>query len=185
VITLDRDFALSLLERYVKSDNLKKHMLATEVIMRALAKRFNQDEDTWGIAGLIHDIDYELCGEDTSRHGVLAEEILKEANFPEEIIDAVKAHVKGVEVDDNPMHIALCSADAVNGLIIAGALIKPEKSLGSIDTKFIMKRFKEKAFARGANREEIKLCEKLGLTLEEFITISLSAMQEIHKELGL
>ena len=73
MITLDRDFALSLLERYVKSDNLKKHMLATEAIMRALAKRFNQDEDTWGIAGLIHDIDYELCGEDTSRHGVLAE----------------------------------------------------------------------------------------------------------------
>jgi len=182
---LDRELALSLLDKYVKSDNLKKHMLATEVIMRALAKRFGQDEDIWGIAGLIHDIDYELCEDDTSKHGVLSEEILKEANFPEEIIEAVKAHVKGVGVDNNPMHIALCSADAVNGLIIAGALIKPEKSLNAIDTRFIMRRFKEKAFARGANREEIMLCEKLGLSLEEFITISLSAMQEIHKELGL
>ncbi|MGC8971713.1 MAG: HD domain-containing protein [bacterium] len=182
---MDREFALSLLNRYVKSDNLKKHMLATEAIMRVLAKKFSQDEDTWGIAGLIHDIDYELCGDDTSKHGVLSEDILREANFPEEIIGAVKAHVKGVEVDSNPMHIALCAADAVNGLIIAGALIKPEKSLNAIDTKFIMKRFKEKAFARGANREEIRLCEKLGLSLEEFITISLTAMQEIHEELGL
>lgn len=182
---MDRNFALSLLEKYVKSDNLKKHMLATESIMRALARRFSQDEEIWGIAGLIHDIDYELCGDDATKHGKLSEDILKEANFPEEIIEAVKAHVKGVEVDNDPMHIALCSADAVNGLIIAGALIKPEKSLNAIDTKFIMKRFKEKAFARGANREEIKLCEKLGLSLEEFITISLSAMQEIHEELGL
>ncbi len=160
-------------------------MLATESIMRALARKFNQDEEIWGIAGLIHDIDYELCGDDSAKHGRLSEDILKEANFPEEIIEAVKAHVKGIEVDNNPMHIALCSADAVNGLIIAGALIKPEKSLNAIDTKFIMKRFKEKAFARGANREEIKLCEKLGLSLEEFINISLSAMQEIHEELGL
>lgn len=182
---MDREFVLSLLERYVKSDNLKKHMLATESIMRALARKFNQDEEIWGIAGLIHDIDYELCGDDTTKHGKLSEDILKEANFPEKIIEAVKAHVKGIEVDNDPMHIALCSADAVNGLIIAGALIKPEKSLNAIDTKFIMKRFKEKAFARGANREEIKLCEKLGLSLEEFITISLSAMQEIHEELGL
>lgn len=182
---MDREFAISLLEKYVKADNLRKHMLATEVIMRVLAKKFNKDEDTWGIVGLIHDIDYELCGSDTSKHGILAEKILKDANFPEEIIEAVKAHVKGVEVDDNPMHIALCAADAVNGLIVAGALIKPEKSLTAIDTNFIMKRFKEKAFARGANREEIKLCERLGLSLEEFITLSLSAMQEIHEELGL
>ncbi|MCX7796273.1 MAG: HDIG domain-containing protein [bacterium] len=182
---MDRDFVLSLLERYVKSDNLRKHMLATEAIMRALARRFNQNEEIWGIAGLIHDIDYELCEDDTTKHGKLSEDILKDADFPEEIIEAVKAHVKGVEVDNNPMHIALCSADAVNGLIIAGALIKPEKSLSAIDTNFILKRFKEKAFARGANREEIKLCEKLGLSLEEFISISLSAMREIHEELGL
>lgn len=182
---MDREFAFSLLEKYVKSDNLKKHMLATESIMRALARKFNQDEEIWGIAGLIHDIDYELCGDDITKHGRLSEDILKGANFPEEIIEAVKAHVKGIEVDNNPMYIALCSADAVNGLIIAGALIKQEKSLSAIDTKFIMKRFKEKAFARGASREEIKLCEKLGLSLEEFITISLSAMQEIHEELGL
>jgi len=182
---IDREYALSLLDGYVKSDNLKKHMLATEAIMRALAEKFNQDEDLWGIAGLVHDIDYELCGEDTSQHGVLAVDILKEAGFPEEIIEAVKMHTKGVEVDDNPMYIAICAADAVNGLITAGALIKPEKSLNAIDTKFIMKRFKEKAFAKGANREEIKLCEKLGLSLEEFITISLSAMQKIHEDLGL
>jgi len=182
---LDRDYAISLLEQYVKADNLKKHMFATEVIMKSLAKRFNVDEELWGIAGLLHDIDYEVCGEDTEKHGDLGAEILKEKNYPSEIIEAVRAHRKGVEVDDNPMHIALCAADAVNGLITASALIKPEKSLNAIDTKFIMKRFKEKAFARGANREEIKLCEKLGISLEDFITFSLSAMQEIHKELGL
>jgi putative nucleotidyltransferase with HDIG domain len=182
---LDRDYAVSLLSEYVKGDNLKKHMLATEAIMRSLARRFGQNEDIWGMAGLLHDIDYELCGEDTEKHGALGAEMLREKGYPTEIIEAVKAHKKGVEVDDNIMHIALCAADAVNGLITASALIKPEKSLLAIDTKFIMKRFKEKAFARGANRDEIKLCEKLGLTLEEFITLSLFAMQEIHNELGL
>jgi hypothetical protein len=182
---LDRDYAISLLEEYVKTDNLRKHMLATEAIMRSLARKFGEDEELWGIAGLLHDIDYELCGEDTEKHGALGAEMLREKGYPTEIIEAVKAHKKGVEVDDNIMHIALCAADAVNGLITASALIRPEKSLDAIDTKFIMKRFKEKAFARGANREEIKLCERLGINLEDFITLSLSAMQDIHKELGL
>ncbi|MGB9681550.1 MAG: HDIG domain-containing metalloprotein [bacterium] len=182
---LDRDYAVSLLSEYVKGENLIKHMLATEAIMRSLARRFGQDEEMWGIAGLLHDIDYELCNENAEKHGVLGAEILKEKGYPSEIVDAVRAHKKGVEVDDNLMHIALCAADAVNGLITASALIKPEKSLSAIDTKFIMKRFREKAFARGADREEIRLCERLGFILEDFITLSLSAMQEIHSELGL
>jgi len=183
---MNREEALNKVKKYVKNKNLIKHMLATESIMRALAKRFNEDEEKWGLAGLLHDIDYELTEKEPEKHSLLAEELLKDDNLPEDVIEAIKAHN---EIHQLPRETLLAKAlyavDPLTGLIVAAALIHPEKKLAPLDVNFILNRFKEKSFARGANREQIKTCEEFGLSLEEFINIGLEAMKSISDELGL
>ncbi|ACI18617.1 HD domain-containing protein [Dictyoglomus thermophilum] len=183
---MNREEALTKVKKYVKNKNLIKHMLATESIMRALAKRFNEDEEKWGLAGLLHDIDYELTEKEPEKHSLLAEELLKDDNLPEDVIEAIKAHN---EIHQLPRETLLAKAlyavDPLTGLIVAAALIHPEKKLAPLDVNFILNRFKEKSFARGANREQIKTCEEFGLSLEEFINIGLEAMKSISDELGL
>lgn len=183
---MNREEALNKIKQYVKNKNLIKHMLATEAIMRALAKKFNEDEEKWGITGLLHDIDYELTEKEPEKHSLLAEEILKNDNLPQEIIEAIKAHN---EIHGLPRETLLAKAlyvvDPLTGLIVAAALVHPEKKLAPLDVNFILNRFKEKSFARGANREQIKKCEEIGLTLEEFIDIGLKAMKTISDDLGL
>lgn len=183
---MNREEALTKVKKYVKNKNLIKHMLATESIMRALAKRFNEDEEKWGLAGLLHDIDYELTEKEPEKHSLLAEELLEDDNLPEDVIEAIKAHN---EIHQLPRETLLAKAlyavDPLTGLIVAAALIHPEKKLAPLDVNFILNRFKEKSFARGANREQIKTCEEFGLSLEEFINIGLEAMKSISDELGL
>jgi len=183
---MNREEALNKIKQYVKNKNLIKHMLATEAIMRALAKKFNEDEEKWGITGLLHDIDYELTEKEPEKHSLLAEEILKNDNLPQEIIEAIKAHN---EIHGLPRETLLAKAlyvvDPLTGLIVAAALVHPEKKLAPLDVNFILNRFKEKSFARGANRDQIKKCEEIGLTLEEFIDIGLKAMKTISDDLGL
>ncbi len=183
---MNRDEALDKVKKYVKNKNLIKHMLATEAIMRALAKRFNEDEEKWGLTGLLHDIDYEITEKEPEKHSLLAEELLKDENLPKDVIDAIKAHN---EIHNLPRETLLAKAlyavDPLTGLIVAAALIHPEKKLAPLDVNFILNRFKEKSFARGANREQIKTCEDLGLSLEEFIVIGLEAMKSVSDELGL
>lgn len=183
---LTRDEAYELMRKNVTNKNLQKHCLACEVVMEALAKHFDQDQKTWGLAGLLHDIDYEETKDDPNRHSLMGAEMLEEMGLAEEIIYAVKVH--------NPAHglprkslldKALYATDPVTGLIVAGALIRPEKSLSAIDVPFLVNRFGEKSFARGANREQISSCTEIGLELEDFLAISLQAMQGIGKELGL
>jgi putative nucleotidyltransferase with HDIG domain len=183
---LDRTEALALLKKNLTNRNLVNHCLAVEAVMRRLARYFDQDEEKWGLAGLLHDIDYDHTKDDPSRHSLEGAEMLAELGLPEDIVYAIKVHN---EYHGLPrltlMDKALYATDPLTGFIVAGALIRPEKKLAVIDVPFLMKRFHEKAFARGANRETMKACSELGLSLEEFIGLGLEAMQGIAAELKL
>lgn len=181
---MERDEALRLVKQSVKNKNLVKHMLATEAVMGALAERFGENVKSWRLAGLLHDIDYDETASDFARHGFMSAEILEEKGVDDAILHAIKAHPGHIPAETR-MDKSLYAADPLTGLIVAAALIHPAKKLGSIDGQFVLNRFKEKHFARGANREQIKSCERLGMTLQEFIEVALSAMQGISDELGL
>lgn len=183
---MDRERAYIELTARLTNKNLIKHSLAVEAIMRKLAEHFREDPETWGLAGLLHDIDYDRTADEPMRHGLLGAEILENLEVDPEIVYAVKAHneVLGIE-RKRRIDKALYSADPVSGLITAGALILPSKKLAEVTVDFIVKRMGEKSFARGANRDQIRKCEELGLSLEQFLEISLAAMQEIAEQLGL
>lgn len=179
-----RDESFEILKQKVKTKNLIKHMLAVEAIMKGLARKFGEDENRWGLAGLMHDIDIDEYGKDPSQHGKVGAQWLKEMGYEEDIVNAVLAH-SGHKKLENRMEIALFASDPLSGLIISAALIHPEKKLSAIDTNFVLNRFGEKRFAAGARREDIKRCEEIGLSLEEFITIALNSMKGISNEFGL
>ncbi len=181
---MKRDRAIKLLEEHLKNENLKKHCLATESCMRAFAKHFGEDEDTWGIAGILHDLDYEYTSEDSYNHGLKTAEMLKDEDVPEEVIHAIKAHNKKAEAISK-MDISLYTIDPTTGFITACALMHPSRSLEAVNLKRMKKRFKEKSFAKGADREQIKECSKLDMDLDQFLTICCEAMAGIHKDLGL
>jgi putative nucleotidyltransferase with HDIG domain len=191
---LSREKALELLRKYIKTENTIKHMLATEATMRTLACHFKVEPvEAWAMAGLLHDIDYETVDQKTHEgHGLKGVEILKEekADLAESVYQAILAHNYDNLGDryrpKNKMDWSLFICDSLTGLIAATALVRPDKKLASVEVKSIKKKFKDKAFAAGTRREDIKLCEeKLGIPLDEFIQLSLSAMQKIDKELGL
>ncbi|WP_258360909.1 HDIG domain-containing metalloprotein [Moorella sulfitireducens (nom. illeg.)] len=183
---MTRQEALQLLAKHVKNQNLRKHCLAVEAVMRALARHFGEDEEKWSLAGLLHDIDYESTKDAPHRHSLVGAEMLAREGLPEEVVYAVKAHNghHGLARTDL-MSKALYATDPLTGLIVAAALIRPEKKLAIIDVPFLMNRYHEKSFARGASRETIAACSELGLSLEDFMHIGLEAMQAIAGELGL
>lgn len=180
---MEREEALELVKSKIKNQNLVKHCLAVEAGMIELARHFGEDEKLWGLTGLLHDLDYEETKDDFPNHGIKTTEML-EGKVVAEIIYAIKAH-PGHVAAKSKLDISLYAIDPLTGLIVAACLMHPDKKLSSLDSEFILRRFKEKRFAAGANREQIMTCEKLGLQLDEFITIVLKAMQNIHKELGL
>ncbi|MCL6612946.1 MAG: HDIG domain-containing protein [Peptococcaceae bacterium] len=183
---MDRAEALSLLKKNLKNKNLFSHSLAVEAVMRRLARHFDQDEEKWGLAGLLHDIDYDRTKDDPDRHSVEGAQLLAEHGLPEDIVHAVKVHNDRHGFPrESLMDKALFATDPLTGLIVAGALIRPEKKLAAIDVPFLMNRFHEKSFARGANRETIKACSELGLSLEEFLGLGLEGMQAVAGDLGL
>jgi len=183
---MNRDEALKAIHGRVQNQNLIKHMLATEAIMRALARRFGEDEEVWGLAGLVHDIDVELCGGDMSLHSRSGAELLQQMDVEAEVVQAVLVHNEAHGIPCRSLlDKALFCADPLTGLITAGALVRPDKKLGGVETKSIRKRFKEKSFAAGANREQIASCSQIGLELDEFISIGLEAMQSVSEDLGL
>lgn len=183
----DREQALALLEAHVGPDTLKKHCLATEAVMRHLAQRLGHDPETWGLAGLLHDLDYHATKDDMTRHGLVTAEILAHHGVDEEIITAIKAHnAEGLGlIRQTPIDFALTAGETITGLIVAVALVYPDKRLKSVKPSSVVKRMKETHFARTVNREHILLCERLGLTLPEFVQICLAAMVTIDQELGL
>ncbi len=184
---MNRDEALKTLTENLSNKNLIKHSLAVEIIMRALARYFGENEEKWGIAGLLHDIDYEMVKNDLSRHSLLGAKILEEKGVDKDICQAIKVHNEAHGIlPQSLMEKSLFVTDPLTGLIVAATLVLPSKKIKNLTIENVLNRFKEKSFAKGANREIISKCrELLGLELEKFIEIGLRAMQEIGSDLGL
>jgi len=186
-VGITRQEALELMQAYLQLENLRRHCLATEAIMRALAERLGFDAESWGIAGLLHDLDYEETKEDPPQHGLRTEAILKEKGVNQEIIDAIKAHnaeALGIQ-RKTELDIALTCAECITGMVVATTLVYPDKKIASVKPTSILKRMKQKEFARNVNRDHIRKCEKLSIPLEEFAELSLRAMETISDQLGL
>ncbi|KQC11854.1 MAG: phosphohydrolase [Desulfuromonas sp. SDB] len=181
---MNRTEAIQLIDKHIANKNLKKHLLATEACMKKLAEHFGEDTEQWSITGLVHDIDYEMTKDDPSLHGELGGEMLTKYQLPPDSITAIKLHGKS-SVPPGLLANCLYAVDPLTGLIVAAALMHPEKKLASLDLKFIQNRFKEKRFAAGANREQIQSIQNTGLDLDDFIELALSAMTEIADDLGL
>jgi hypothetical protein len=185
-MTLERAPVLAAVEAHVANENLRRHMLATEAIMRALAGRLGEDPDVWGLTGLGHDLDVEETEGDFTRHGAVAADVLRSLGLPDEAAHAVAAHNPdtGVAATER-IDVALIAADQLSGLITAAALVRPDKDLAGVKLKSVRKRYREGAFARGVDRESIARCAELGLELDDFFALGLEAMQGIAPELGL
>lgn len=183
---MDRAEAFDLVSSRIGNRNLVNHCVAVEIIMEALARRFELDEADvarWGLAGLLHDLDYAETAEDFDRHGIVSAEEL-DGVVDDEIVHAILAHADKA-ARESLMDRALYAADPTTGFIVAAALVRPEKKLSAVELPSLLKRWKEKAFARGASREQMAACEELGLGREEFLGIALAAMQERADEVGL
>jgi putative nucleotidyltransferase with HDIG domain len=182
-----RERAFGLLQQHLSSDVLVKHCLATEAIVRALAARLGEDPDRWGLAGLLHDLDFEKTKDTPSEHAKQAAELLAAEGLDAEIVQAIREHnseALGIACESK-MGIALSCGETVTGLVVATALVMPDKRLASVKPSSVRKRMKKKDFARNVSREQIRLCERLGLELDEFLTLSVEAMQGIAGDLGL
>jgi len=182
----DRSAAWQLLCEYTQSESLRKHALAVEACMRAYAKRFGEDEEKYGITGLLHDFDYEKYPT-PAEHPFVGNKILEERGYSDEIRRAILSHAEYSGVKrESKMEKALFACDELAGFITASALVKPKKSLAEVEAKSVRKKMKDKAFARSVNRDDIiNGAADLGIELEEHITFCIDAMKEVAKELGL
>jgi putative nucleotidyltransferase with HDIG domain len=186
-IGISREKALDLLHRHIKNPNMIKHCLASEAVLDALADRLGDDREKWSLAGLLHDLDVELTRGDLAVHGMEAVRILKENGVETDIVRAIKRHNELAcgEKRSTTFEYALAAGETITGLIIATALVYPDKRLASVKSKSIVKRMKEKAFAASVNRDIIRECERINIPLQEFAEIALRAMQSISEELEL
>jgi len=184
---ITRERALELVHGHIQNQNLIKHCLAAEAVLRAMAVQLNQDAEKWGLAGLLHDIDAESHA-DLAVHTKETARILSEEGVDPDIIEAIRLHNQeahpGEERTTDFQH-ALAAGETITGLVIATALVQPDKKLASVKAKSVKKRMKEKAFARGANREIILECEQVGIPIADFCALAVLAMQEIAGDLGL
>jgi len=183
---MTREEALDSIKANIENQNMLKHMLATEAIMRALARRFGEDEEEWGLTGLLHDIDMELTEGDMSTHSKLGADLARELGASEAMAHAILCHnqAHGIPRESN-LDKALFCADPLTGLIIATVLVRPDKKLAGVEAKSVRKKFKEKSFAAGASREQIAQCAELGIELDQFLALGLEAMKGIAPQLGL
>jgi predicted hydrolase (HD superfamily) len=185
-ITPTRDTAFELFKRYNKSESLLKHALSVEGVMRYLAKKNGEDEEKWGIIGLVHDLDYEMYPD---QHCIMSEKILKENNWPEEYIRAVLSHGWGLASDVKPISLlerTIYAIDELTGLVATSALVRPSKSVMDLEARSVRKKWNDKRFAAGVNRSVIeKGAEMLGINLDELITDCIMGMRTVAKEIGL
>jgi len=187
MMKIERDAALEKLREHVRNEKTIIHCLASEAVMRALARRLGEDEERWGLTGLLHDIDVEVTGADPKMHALKAEELLGGFGMDDEMIDAIRMHneeATGLPRTTKFQH-ALAAGETITGLIYATTLVYPDKKIESVKYKSVRKRMKEKAFAASVKREHILECEQIGIPLDEFIQISVDAMKEISGEIGL
>ena len=184
---MNRDEAYTLLKEYVKQENMLKHSRASEMVLRALARHLGHDEEEWGLAGLLHDIDVEITNADPKVHGLKSKEILQ-GRVSDSIVDAIMHHnedADGIAERSTLLQHALAAGETITGLVTATTLVYPDKKLNSVKPKSISKRMKQKAFAASVKRENILECEKIGIPMAEFAQLAVEAMTEISDELGL
>ena len=187
----DRADTLALMHEYTASESLRKHMLAVEGAMRAYARKFGEDEERWGTTGLIHDFDYERFPNNahsaTEEHPAEGVKILRGKGYPEDILEAILGHAQYCNIPrQSQMAKTLFAVDELTGLITATALVRPSKSVHEVDAKSVRKKMKDKAFARGVNRDDvINGAAELGVDLDEHITFVIESMKERSADLGL
>ena len=186
-----RDETLALMHEYTQSDSLRKHMLSVEAAMRAYAEKFGEDPERWGTTGLIHDFDYERYPNNehspTEEHPSEGVRILRERGYPEDVLQAILGHATYCGVPrDTQMAKALFAVDELTGLITATALVRPTKNVNEVEAKSVRKKMKDKAFARGVNREDVIIgAEELVVDLDSHIAFVIGAMQSVASEIGL
>jgi putative nucleotidyltransferase with HDIG domain len=183
---MNRSQALAIVQEFIENDNLIRHMLAVEAAMRFYARKYNEDEEIWGITGLLHDFDWEIHPT-LDQHPQAGAPILRERGVPEEIVRAILSHADHTGVPrESRMEKALYACDEITGLIIAVALVRPSRSLSDLKPKSVKKKWKDRSFAAGANREEIaSAAEEFGVDLWEHVGNVIEAMRPIAPELGL
>lgn len=184
---MTKNQAIDLLHSYMESPNLRKHCYSVGAVMRALAKHFNEDENLWEIAGILHDADYDKY---PNEHPSIILKDLEEKKENEKLISAIRTHAWGYRPEyprpATKFEWSLYCCDELTGLVTACALVRPDKSLKSVDLNSVLKKWKQKSFAGGVDRSQIENCEKeLGIPLNDFIDIALKAMQGISENLGL
>lgn len=184
--TPNREAALDLFKKYNKSESLLKHALAVEGVMRYMARKSGEEEEKWGVVGLVHDLDYEMYPE---QHCTMTRKILVENKWPDEYIRAVLSHGWGIASDVEPvtlMEKTLYAMDELTGLVVTSALVRPSKSVMDMEARSVKKKWKDKRFAAGVDRTVIeKGAEMLGVTLDELITDCIMGMREVAHEIGL
>lgn len=182
---MERDAALEIVRKYTTKEITYRHLISVEGVMRALARHFGEDEQRWGYAGLFHDLDYDVTADDFEKHTQLTLQWLREEGYTDEqVLNAIVAH-KEPEFRTDLMSRAIVHADAVAGLLVASALVRPEKAAG-MKVSSVKKKLKEKSFAPGVEREEIReVEEKIGVPMDEFIAISITGLQEVAPEIEL
>jgi predicted hydrolase (HD superfamily) len=181
-----RETALELLKKYNKSESLLRHAFAVEGVMRYMARKSGEDEEKWGVIGLIHDLDYEMYPD---QHCIMTKKILVENNWPEEYIRAVLSHGWGLASDVEPVtkiEKTIYAIDELTGLVATSALVRPSKSVLDMEARSVKKKWNDRKFAAGVNRSVIeKGAEMLGVSLDELITNCIMGMREVAKEIGL
>ena len=183
---MDRESTMALLQEFVKTDTLMKHLLAVEAAMRAYARKFEEDEEQWGIAGLLHDFDWEIVPT-PEEHPIYGANILRERGFPEHIVRAVLTHGDHTGIQrESLMERAVYAVDELSGFIRAVTLVRPNKSLDEVTPRSVAKKMKDKAFARDVRREDItRGAEDLGVELDEHITFVIESLKPVAADLGL
>jgi putative nucleotidyltransferase with HDIG domain len=177
-MNITRDQAIELLHQYIKNERMIFHSLASEAVLRAMARRLGKDEEKWGLAGLLHDLDVEVTHADPKVHRLETARILAELGVDEDIIEAIKLHNEYAtdEPRTKEFHHALAAGETITGLVLATSLVYPDKKISSVKPKSVVKRMKEKAFAASVKRENILECELVGIPLDEFAQLSIEAM---------
>jgi putative nucleotidyltransferase with HDIG domain len=181
-----RETAMDLFRKYNKSESLMKHALSVEGVMRYMAKKAGEDEEKWGVIGLIHDLDYEMYPEN---HCIMTEKILKENNWPEEYIRAVLSHGWGLATDIKPVSLlerTIYAIDELTGLVATSALVRPSKSVMDMEPRSVKKKWNDRKFAAGVDRSVIeKGAEMLGVALDDLIEDCIMGMRTVAEEIGL